>query len=260
MSALDLRTVFDEDAGLYHRARPRYPEALFDELLRLTALGRGSRVLEIGCGTGQATVPLARRGLRVTCVELGENLARVARRNLREFPAVDVQVGAFEAWRLPARPFDLVLAATCWRWIDPAVRFVRAAAALRPGGALVIVGTVHVSDQHGDEFFHRAQECYERCAPEIADADWHGLPRASSVGPPGVDPGLFHEPAFLGFRWTGTYSADEYLDLLSTFSGHRKLAPAGRRCLFEGIARLIAEAGGRVRKHHLFTLAVATRR
>jgi len=217
-------------------------------------------VLEIGCGTGRATVPLARRGPSVTCVELGENLARVARRNLAELPLAEVHVGPFESWPLPPEPFDLVLAATSWHWIDRDTRFARAAAVLRPGGSLAIVGTVHVSDGRGDLFFRRLQDFYDRCDPESSSGWGDGLPRAAALAPPEVDLDLFHAPTFHGFPWVGSFTAAEYLDLLSTFSGHRRMSPASRECLFEGVTRLIAEFGGRIRKHHLFTLAVAARR
>lgn len=50
-----LRDTFDEAADLYDRARPRYPQALVDDLVRAAGLGPGSRVLEIGPGTGQLT-------------------------------------------------------------------------------------------------------------------------------------------------------------------------------------------------------------
>ena len=255
-----LRTSFDEDAELYDRARPAYPDALFDELVRLAGLRPGDRALEIGCGTGQATRPLAERGLRVTCVDLGENMARVARRNLAAFPDVDVQVGTFESWPLPAQPFDLVLAATAWHWIDHDVRFVRAARALRPGGSLAIIGTVHVSDEHGDAFFRRAQDSYELCTPEQSRGWGDGLPPAASLAPPEVDLERFHEPVFRRHPWVGTYTAAEYLDLLSSFSDHRSLPAGQRSCLFGGIAQAIAEFGGRVRKHHVFTLTVSRRR
>jgi SAM-dependent methyltransferase len=66
-----LRATFDQAAGLYGRARPGYPPALFDDLADLTGIRPGSRVLEIGPGTGQATLPLAERGGRVVAVELG---------------------------------------------------------------------------------------------------------------------------------------------------------------------------------------------
>jgi SAM-dependent methyltransferase len=254
----ELRIIFDEDAELYDRARPAYPEPLFDELMRVAGLRAGDRALEIGSGTGKASVALARRGLRLTGVEPGENMARVARRNLSDFPAAGVQVGAFESWPLPAEPFDLVVAATCWHWLDPDVRFARAAEALRSGGALAIIDTCHVSDERGDEVFLRFQEFYDRCDPRGADI-WE-LPRVSSLEPPTVDQDLFREPAFRAFPWVGTFTAREYLDLLSSFSGHRAMAPEDRACLFDGIAGVIADRGGTVEKHQAFTLTVAVRR
>ena len=76
-----LRVTFDQAAELYDRARPGYPPALFTDLAELAGIGPGCRVLEIGCGTGQATGPLAKRGCQVVAVELGAALAAAARRN-----------------------------------------------------------------------------------------------------------------------------------------------------------------------------------
>ena len=101
-----LRSTFDQAAELYDRARPRYPTGLFDDLAELAGIGPGSSVLEIGPGTGQATVALAERGCRVVAVELGAALAAVARRNLARFPAVEVVTAPFEDWPLPEEPFD----------------------------------------------------------------------------------------------------------------------------------------------------------
>ncbi len=127
-----LRQAFDQVAESYDRARPDYPEHLFDDLIALTGIRPGDRLLEVGCATGKATRPLARRGFRITCIELGPELAAVARRNLAGYP-VEVVQGRFEEWR-PGEPVSLVFAATAWHWIDPAVRYARAWHVLRPGG------------------------------------------------------------------------------------------------------------------------------
>ena len=105
-----LRQTFDRAAELYDRVRPGYPEALFDDLIALTGLVAGDHLLEVGCASGKATLPLARRGFRITCVELGAGLAEVARRNLAGFQ-VEVVQGQFEQWQ-PAEPVSLVYAAT----------------------------------------------------------------------------------------------------------------------------------------------------
>jgi SAM-dependent methyltransferase len=176
------RSTFDEAAELYDRARPGYPAALFDDLVELAGIGPGSRVLEIGPGTGQATVPLAERGCRIVAVELGPQLAAVARRNLARFPVVEVVTAAFEDWPLPPEPFDLVLSATAFHWIDPAVRVRKAADALRPGGSLATIATHHVAG--GDEqFFVQAQACYERWDPETLRAAYRSRRRPASPAP-----------------------------------------------------------------------------
>ncbi|HEX2741111.1 MAG TPA: class I SAM-dependent methyltransferase, partial [Rubrobacter sp.] len=100
-----LRKVFDEVALLYDGARPGYPGELFDDIVTLSGIPLEGRILEIGCGTGQATVPFARRGYHVVCIELGENMAALARRNLKGHP--QVRTGDFEQMPLQERAFDL---------------------------------------------------------------------------------------------------------------------------------------------------------
>jgi SAM-dependent methyltransferase len=116
-----LWATFDSAAHLYQQARPGYPAELYDELIRLAGLRPAARLLEIGCATGKATVPLAERGFRITCLELGPRLAATARDNLARFPAVTVTEADFDTWLAPpGEAFDLVFAATAWHWTDPA--------------------------------------------------------------------------------------------------------------------------------------------
>src|SRR5262249_4135734 len=94
-----LRSTFEQVPEPYDRAGPDYPEQIFDDIGPLGGLSPAARVLEIGCGTALATVPLAERGYRVTCVELGPQLAAVARRKLAGFPGVEVVEADFETWQ-----------------------------------------------------------------------------------------------------------------------------------------------------------------
>src|SRR6059058_3185216 len=156
-----LKTTFNSAARLYHQARPEYPDGLFDELVRLAGLRPGDRLLEVGCATGKATIPLARRGFQITCVELGPDLAAEARRNLAGFPRVAVVNEAFEAWEPSQAGFDLVCAATAWHWIDPAVRYQKSWDLLREGGHLAFWAAAHAFPAGGDRFFHELQDVYD---------------------------------------------------------------------------------------------------
>ncbi|KOV67518.1 class I SAM-dependent methyltransferase [Streptomyces sp. MMG1121] len=258
-----LRWTFDEDAELYDRARPGYPPELYDDLADLAGAGPGSRVLEVGCGTGQATVPLARRGCRITAVEAGPRLAAVARRNLAGVAAVEVVTAEFEKWPLPEEPFDAVVSATAFHWIDPAVRMVKAADALRPGGSLAVVRTQHVRGGT-EEFFVEVQHCYERFDPETppglrlpSAADVDSRDHAEEV----ARGGRFGPTVLRRYEQDLTYTTSDYLDVLRTYSGHRALAEAARNGLLGCVAGLIdGRYGGRVTKRCLIELAVSRRR
>jgi SAM-dependent methyltransferase len=256
-----LRQSFNEAAELYDRARPGYPAALFGDLAALAGIGPGCRVLEIGCGTGQATVPLAERECEIVCVELGANLAAVAQRKLARFPNVRVVVSAFEDWPLPAEPFDCVIAATAFHWLDPAVRVTKAADALRSDGTLATIGTHHVAG--GDtEFFAEVQSCYERWDPTTPA----GLRLQSAAVIPYDSEeldrsGRFGSAVFRRYEWELTYTATTYLETLMTYSGHRTLAPEARSNLLAGIADLIeTRYRGRITKRYMTELRVAHRR
>jgi len=81
-----LRRTFDQIADRYQDARPEYPESLLT-LVEKSGLRSGDRLLEVGSGSGKATLPLARRGYRIACVELGPALAAAAQPTLPPSPA-----------------------------------------------------------------------------------------------------------------------------------------------------------------------------
>jgi SAM-dependent methyltransferase len=256
-----LKATFDSAADRYQRARPGYPDELYEALVSAARLGAGARVLEVGCATGKATIPLARLGFQLTCLELGPQLAAAARRNLAGYPAVRVEQTAFEHWQPGDQRFDLVFAATAWHWIDPAAGYRLAWQALRPGGYLAIWSASHVLPDSGDQFFAEIQDVYD----EIGE----GMPPGSRFLRPGELPddraaieasGLFTVTLIRHFDWEISYTADEYIDLLDTFSGHIEMAQWQRDRLYGEIRRrLAARPDGRLRRHWGAVLQVARR-
>jgi SAM-dependent methyltransferase len=255
-----LKTTFNSVASLYHQARPEYPSELYDELVRLAQLRPGDRLLEVGAATGKATIPLTHRGFLITCVELGSDLAAEARRNLGE--SAEIINDSFEAWQPPPQAtYDLVFAATAWHWIDPAVRYQKASALLRPGGHLAFWEATHVFPAGGDPFFREIQDVYN----EIGE----GLPAEALYLQPDELPdqraeieeaGLFTDTVVRRFDWEISYTADEYTRLLDTFSGHIAMAPWQRQRLYGEIRRRLASRpGGRLRRHWGAVLHVARR-
>src|ERR1700749_1719254 len=93
--------TFDEIAELYDLGRREPPGWLYDTLFSSLSLDPvRTHILEIGCGTGKSTLPLARRGCQVVALEMGANLVRLARRNLAAFPKVQIINTRFEDIRV----------------------------------------------------------------------------------------------------------------------------------------------------------------
>jgi len=262
MAHAELRQIFDLAAGRYQAARPEYPSALYERLIELTGVTTESRLLEVGCATGKATLPLARNGFRITAVELGPELAAVARVNLASYPLVTIEQGAFESWSTPEEAvYDLVFAATAWHWLDPTVRYRRAYDVLRPGGHLAFWAATHVFPEGGDPFFAEIQEVYHAIGASGPGDDVR--PRPGELPDQGAEmlaSGRFTDVRVHEFDWELDYTAEQYIALLDTFSGHLAMPDAARDRLYGEIRRRVgARPTGTVRRGWGAVLHVATR-
>jgi SAM-dependent methyltransferase len=253
------RESFDAVADDYARYRPAPPAPVVDAVCASGGLGPGTRVLEIGCGAGQLTVALGQRGVDVTAVELGPRLAARAERNLTGCPNARVVIAAFEEWPLPARPFDAVVSANAFHWLDPEIRFVKTATALRVGGSLVIVVVHHVRGGTS-AFFDANQRHY---------VGW-GLSEAPQRPPTRADlrgsfPELDTLPAFgsVRRRWFEVpvrSTTEEYLGWLRTDSLVNAVDPVARRGFLADMARLIdTEFDGSVVRNWVHEVITAVR-
>jgi len=251
---------FDAVAKQYDAARPTYPAAVFDDLLSLSRIPAAGRILEMGCGPGIATLPLAQRGFRITCVELGENLAALARQRLAGFPLVEIVNAEFETWDPGDALFDAIVAFSSFHWLDSATRYELCASRLREGGALAVVQNRPVRREGRDRFWIEIQEDYDAAVPHPDNAPSPLPEEVGDLADEIAASGLFRPAEIRRHLWDVTYTADEYVAVIGTYSPNLALTPEVRDDLFARIRRRIdAEPGGRVTKTYLATLNVALR-
>ena len=245
-----LRSTFDQAAELYDRVRRRYPPALVDDLAELTGIRPAPGSWRSARGPARPSSRWPSAAARSLPWSSAPTWRPSPAATWARFPAVEVVTAAFEDWPLPSEPFDVVLAATAFHWIDPAVRLAKTADALRPGGWLATIATHHVAG--GDEaFFAEAQECYIRWDP-ATPAQGVTLPAASRIPSSSdeLDRSRRFGPAeFRRYEWDHSYTTAGYRDLLLTYSGHRDLDPTAQTGLLDCISRLIdTRHGGRITK------------
>jgi len=238
---MDRATIFGEVADNYDRLRPRYPDAMFEDLVATTGLSAGAAVLEIGAGTGIATEGLLDRGLDVTVVEPDARMLAVARRRLagRSFYIVE---GRFED--MDGGQFDLVFAAGSWHWVDPEKSLPQAAALLESGSLALAWNLPRPQTLPRPVGL---DEAYRVHAPELADVASQVRDRTQGHRRDAVvASNLFRAPSAFHYPWTRALATHEYCSLLATHSDHRMLGPERLRHLLSAAAESIDAHGGTI--------------
>ena len=251
------RALFDRSAEAYDTARPGYPERMIEDLIVASGIPDGGTVLEIGCGTGQLTVPLAKRGFGITAVELGSNLSRLAAVNLDPFPNATVVCADFERLDVEANAYDLAVSAQAFHWIDPSIGYPKARTALRSSGCLALIWNLFPGSDAAVQSALDAE--YRKHSPQLERS-----PRSSAletrvartIGEIRAS-GLFDEPVVRRYPWSRTYKTADYLRLLRTFSDHLALDPSDLERLLEAIGVTIERFGGSIDRPQVATLFLA---
>jgi SAM-dependent methyltransferase len=255
---LALGAIFDQVADDYDAIRPGYPGELIDDIVALAGLPANGTILEIGCGTGQATTPFARRGYHMTCLDIGPALIARAALKCQHYPNVQFRSSSFEEW--PAQPatYDLVISATAFHWIPPEIGYPKAAQLLKRSGALAIFSNEHPTPF--TDFFADVQEVYGRVVPAwkspLLNAPIEARIAQTAAR---IDATRLFAPVIVKtYSWSRVYTAQEYVRLLNTYSDHRSLEDATRTELHQGIAAMIdTKYNGVITKPYLSVLYLA---
>jgi SAM-dependent methyltransferase len=262
------RGLFGSDVDSYDDGRPGYPDEVYLRLVDVCGLGGGSKVLEIGPGTGQATRCLLDRGASVVAVELSEALgARLSAKY--EGRRLEVVVGAFESVELGESVFDIVASATAFHWVPPESGMTRSATLLRPGGWLALWWNVFGDPDRPDPFHDALVLVLSRLAPQLLDVPGAGnaVTGAHSYAMDAdariaeiVSTRRFGPPVHEVIRWTGRHSALQIRTLFASFSPWLALEPILRSRVLDALEALARnDFGGIVERPYLTPIYLAQR-
>jgi SAM-dependent methyltransferase len=254
----DRRFTFNQVALEYDAARPTYPEALVEDVLAISMLPQNGKILEVGCGSGQATLPFARRGYQM--IPIWPRSVCCAQKT-QAYPLVRFVCASFEDWQPGEERFDLFLSATAFHWIAPEVGYPKAASLLTDCGYIALFWNYHPRPFTG--FFLDVQEIYRRLLPDWADPNSAPLLDEDIQGTVNeINQTVLFEPVVVKrYPWSRDYTSAEHLKLLNTYSDHYNLEEQIKKSLFQEIGALIdRKYDGCVTKHHLAVLFIASKR
>ncbi|HEY2769696.1 MAG TPA: class I SAM-dependent methyltransferase [Solirubrobacteraceae bacterium] len=255
------RLAFGSAAELYDRRRPSYPAQLVDDVIEY-ARNPGS-ALEVGSGTGRATLLFAERGIAVHGLEPSAEMAAVARRACAGYE-VEIEETDFERFTGGDGRFDLIFSAQAWHWVSPDLRVALARRALRHGGALALFW--NSADWKRSPHRQALLDAYRRVT-----VDWEAVGGAGPMHPAADEPfperpeeGLelraspdFGEPEHRFYEWTERYATAAYLELISTHSDHLLLREHEREALLGSVAEVLDGLGGELKVPYLTALTLA---
>ena len=253
---MDLRETFNIDAGNYDSARPDYPRELYDDILRYAGLSDGASVLEIGIGTGQATLPFLERGDRVTAVELGDRLAEYCARKFAGYGNFRVLNGDFIEAALPDQRYDLIYSATAFHWIPKEAGYARVRSLLGPSGALALFWNHPYVRNEADESNRASMAVYQKYRPDdkvpgpFDESRCEAWTRElAAYGFADIESRLYHR--------VRTLTSGEYINLIRTYSDHNALPEPVRTAFEADMRRAIDAVGGTIHIYDTIDLYLA---
>lgn len=252
---MEKKLSFNDVPEQYDMNRPQYPEQLITDIINYSSLNSHSEVLEIGPGTGQITLPLAKKGYSFTGIELGENLANYLQNKLLDCPNAKIINSSFENWDNRGKLFDLVISAQAFHWIDPRIGYPKVANLLKDKGKLALIWIYHPRT----ELIDQLDKVYLSLMPDykkLEDVETRISEQIEEINASNH----FDNLRIYKYQYEMEYTAEQYVDLLDTYSDHRTMDYRIKAKLYSEIKKIINNSGGLIIKPYIATLYLSDKR
>ena len=239
---MDLRLTFNEDVINYDKMRPTYVKTLFDDIIHFSYLNSKMTALEIGIGTGQATMPFLQTGCTIEAIELGKNMAEYVKSKFAKYINFYVTNADFGEANLINNDYDLIYSATAFHWIPQEIGYPKAFDLLKSGGTLALFWN-HPYMEEG-EFYDKIQEVYNKHQIGFKStvhrfSEGKCLDIVETIRNYG-----FSDIEYKIYRSTRVFNTQQYMSLLNTYSDHRARESESRKVLEAELTDVINQYGG----------------
>lgn len=251
---MDFRTIFEQVPEQFDKWRPRYCNELFSDLITYANIDSNCEVLEIGPGTGQATEPILKTGCSYTAIELGRNFTEIMNNKFSSYDNFSIVNSDFETYPFKTEQFDLIYSAAAFQWIPEKIGYPKAYELLKSGGTFAMF-LMRPDTQPGggytdEPLYSQIQEVYAKYfhpeAPYKCRLDYDARAQYG-----------FIDLECREYVKTREYNADDYISLIGTHSDHISLKEPDKTHFYEGIRKVILEAGDKITLYDKITMYLA---
>jgi MOSC domain-containing protein YiiM/SAM-dependent methyltransferase len=219
---------FAAAADAYERGRPEHSTESVELLSRELGFGAGSRVVDLGAGTGKLTRQLVAIGADVVAVEpVAEMRAKIG----TLLPGVEAIAGTAEDLPLSNHSVDAVLAAQAFHWFDGLRALSEIRRALLPDGGLGLIWQARDASvpwvARLDEIIDAADDGH----PRFRTGDWRAPFELTA---------LFEPLQEASLRSVQRATPDALVDRVASISYVAAMRPARRESVLADVRRLLA--------------------
>lgn len=254
---MEKRLTFNTDEEKYDKYRPLYPSELYADILDYC--GKKPRsAIEIGIGTGQATLPFLENGIPVTAVELGDRLSAFAAKKYGNYRGFRIITGDFMTVSTEAdlARAELIYCATAFHWLPNPERYRCIKELLAPNGTLALFWNHPFPNRESDPTNAVNMQVYSKHRPGSApqrEFSEYDLARYISE----LEENGFRDVTAHIYRRTRTLSADDYIGLINTYSDHIALPKEQRQAFERDMLEGLSNVGGRINIYDTIDLYLA---
>lgn len=250
------KLTFDNNVENYDRWRPRYCDKLFNEIIDYAKINSTSNVIEVGCGTGQATEAFLKSGCNLHAVECGKNLAKYTKLKYASYSNFTIHNVAFEDYDIKPNSVNLVYSATAFHWIDEYIGYRKIYNSLIKGGTIALFWNKPFVNKKDDPLHVRIQEIYKKYRPtdkEPKEDDQEVFDKRKET----ILKYGFSDLQFNLFHQIRIFNADDYIALLNTYSDHAAMLGDNKEKFEKEIKDAINEYDGIIKIYDTIDLYMA---
>jgi ubiquinone/menaquinone biosynthesis C-methylase UbiE len=239
---MDKRFTFNEDVKNYDKWRPTYCNELFNDIIQYSELNQNKKAIEVGIGTGQATVPFLMTGCDVTAIELGKNLAEYSKEKFKEYKNFSVYNTSFEDFECDDNSYDILYSATAFHWIPEEIGYPKALKLLKNDGTLALFWNKPCVYREDDLLHQKIQSIYQKYRPSDDKFIENDTERYNKISKT-IESYGFRDLVVKLYHLKRIFNSSDYISLLNTYSDHRSMGDSIKQLVYNEIENTILENG-----------------
>jgi len=235
-----LKTVFGTISELYDKSRVNYPTKLIDDVLTTSKIKENGNILDVGCGSGQATIPFARKGFNIIGLDLSQDLIEIAKKKCSTLPKASFSISSFEESSFSEKSFDLIISGQAWHWVDQEIGLKKAHDLLTDTGILAIFWSWQ--DREKSSFSREVGKILDTYGENRSAVKYGWLVKYSASFYNKIKENvLFNSIEKKEYFVNIEFSKERYLNLILSFSWVQKLPEKTRMKLLKDLQKLSNE-------------------